>query len=44
MKAVMGESCTEEIFPELNRKFLERLVPIHEALWGFYTQYKLTDL
>lgn len=34
--AVMGKGCDDETFKSKNAKFLERFIPIHEALWGFY--------
>jgi hypothetical protein len=42
--AVMGAKCEEETFQKTVSTFLERFVPIHEALWGFYREYKLTNL
>lgn len=36
INAIMGEGLTEPQVEELTKKFLERLVPVHEALWGFY--------
>lgn len=40
----MGRQCDEEEFQKVNKVFLERLVPIHEALWGYYRQRDLTNL
>ena len=41
---VMGRQCDEEEFQKVNRVFLERLVPVHEALWGYYRERDLTNL
>lgn len=44
VEAVTGEKYDEQKFADINVRFLEKLVPIHEALWGFYRHYKLVDL
>lgn len=41
---VMGKQCDEEEFQKMNKVFLERLVPVHEALWGYYKERDLTNL
>ena len=44
IEAVMGQKADEEAFLATNARFLERLVPVHEALWGFYNEFGLTNL
>ena len=34
----------EKSFEEYNNKFLEVLIPVHEALWKFYKENELTKL
>ena len=44
IEAVMGQKADEEAFLATNARFLEQLVPVHEALWGFYNEFGLTNL
>lgn len=44
IEAVMGQKVNEETFLSANARFLERLVPVHEALWSFYKEFNLTNL
>jgi hypothetical protein len=41
---IVGEKSDEEAFQKVNAVFLERLIPVHEALWGFYKERDLTNL
>jgi hypothetical protein len=34
----------EPKFAEVSKRFMEKFVPLHETMWGFYREHKITDL
>lgn len=44
IEVISGKKYDEASFRQTNDRFMNQLVPIHEALWNFYKQNKLVDL
>lgn len=44
IETICGGKVDQETFQKTNQRFLDRLIPVHEALWGFYKENNLTEL
>ena len=41
VQVITGQKYDENLFAEINERFLTRFIPIYDALWGFYKENKL---
>ena len=45
VRIILNQKEYDEMkFAEVSKRFMEKFVPLHEAMWGFYRENKLTEL
>lgn len=44
VEVITGKKYSPENFNEISEKFLKNFLPIHQIMWNFYKENKLTEL